>query len=114
MQGADRSETPRNGEELAETPPKASTQVCAKVLWGPLSKEVAVHAGMWVPTSTSSVLLGVGIPGHLREAALREIPGELLPRPGDTVKTLVSRLSASTFLEDSHVLKAARDQCVFG
>ena len=108
MQGADQSETPRKGEEVAETPPKVSIQACAKVLWGPLSKEVAVRAGMWAPTPTSSVLLRVCVPGHLREAALGEIPAELLPRPGDNVKSLVSRLSASTFLEDSHVLKAGK------
>ena len=80
----------------------------ATLLWGPLSKELASQAGMWMPSATATVLLKPVVSDELRHAVLREIPRDVLPTSDDTVQSLVTRLSKSAFLEDSRVLKGGR------
>ena len=101
---AARAGFPTLAEARKECPP-VSFPSDTRLLWGPISKEVARIAGMWVPCSTSSVLLRPRIPDELRQAVLREVPTEVLPRPDDDKYSLAARLAASDFLEDSHVLK---------
>ena len=91
--------------EALEERPQQTSRVDAQVIWGPITKEVASLAGMWVPTPTSTVLLQPRIPEELRQAALREVPDDVRPLPGDTASSLSTRLSRSTFLEDSHLLE---------
>ena len=78
----------------------------ARVLWGPISLQESRRAGGTMPTS--SMLLDPMIPDHVRAEAMAVIPEEVLPRIGDTAKSLARRLSESTFLEDSHVLKGGK------
>ena len=96
---------PMYAEALAETPPKSFPRADVQVLWGPHPKEVAVAAGMWAPAPMSTILLRPCVPEKLRQAVLREVPDDVLPRPTDTAASLTARLAASAFLEDSHVLK---------
>lgn len=94
---------PTLAEAMAEEPPTTPvTGAC--ILWGPVGKEEAEVAGAAWPTS--SIVLTRCVPDKVRLAALAEVPTEVLPRQGDTVESLVARLAASEFLEDSHVLKA--------
>ena len=97
---------PTLGEALEERLPAADPILSdTQLLWGPISMEVAALAKMWAPCPTATVLLRPCIPADVREAALREVPDEVLPRPSDDVASLVERLSQSHFLEDSHVLR---------
>ena len=61
---------PTLAEALEERPsPRQNTsRLDAQVIWGPITKEVASLAGMWVPTPTSTVLLQPRIPEELRQA----------------------------------------------
>ena len=84
----------------------SAPRVESSLLWGPISKELSAKAGAMCPTS--SVLLLPAIPPKVAADALGEVPSDVLPRADDTVQKLVARLSQSTFLEDSHVLKGGK------
>ena len=75
-----------------------------ELLWGPISPAVAKQAGSEFPAS--SILLRPGIDPELRARVLAEVPPDVIPTRDDTVDSLVERLSASTFLENSHVQKS--------
>ena len=75
-------------------------------MWGPISMQSAQQVG--ASFASSSIVLRVCIPEQIRAAALKEIPEDVLPTPGDTAATLRRRLGASKFLEDSHVLEHGR------
>jgi hypothetical protein len=72
-----------------------------ELLWGPISPAVAWEAGSGFPAS--SILLKPSIDPELRAQVLAEVPPDVIPTRDDTVDSLVARLSASSFLEDSHV-----------
>jgi hypothetical protein len=72
-----------------------------ELLWGPISPAVAWEAGSGFPAS--SILLKPSIDPELRAQVLAEVPPDVIPTCDDTVDSLVARLSASSFLEDSHV-----------
>jgi len=72
-----------------------------ELLWGPISPAVAWEAGSGYPAS--SILLKPSIDPELRAQVLAEVPPDVIPTRDDTVDSLVARLSASSFLEDSHV-----------
>ena len=74
--------------------------------WGPVPSFASRLAGGRFPTS--SLMLVPYIPEPVRIAALNEIPKDVLPCEGDTVRSLVARLSTSSFLEDSHVLRGGK------
>ena len=74
--------------------------------WGPVPSFASRLAGGRFPTS--SLMLVPYIPEPVRIAALNEIPKDVLPCEGDTVRSLVARLSRSSFLEDSHVLRGGK------
>ena len=84
-------------------PPPEDRSRPGEVVWGPIGIEDAAAAGSRMP-SASVVLRGI-VDDQLRTAALSAVPREVLQWPEDSVKNLISRLAASTFLEDSHVLK---------
>ena len=85
-------------------PPPEDRSRPGEVVWGPIGIEEAAAAGSRMP-SASVVLRGI-VDDQLRTAALSVVPREVLQWPeDDSVKSLISRLAASTFLEDSHVLK---------
>ena len=73
------------------------------LVWGPVSVEESQSVGASHPAS--SVVLQLCVPEELRRAVLAEVPADVLPRPDDDAKSLKERLTGSTFLEDSHVLK---------
>ena len=75
----------------------------ARVLWGPVTKQVADAIG--VPTAVASVLLR---PSSAKaEAAVRMealVPVNILPTTGDNPKSLVARLAESEYLHPKSVL----------
>ena len=100
------SDIPTLAEARATQPPPEDCDRFrpGEVVWGPIGIEEAAAAGSRMP-SASVVLRGI-VDDQLRTAALSAVPREVLQWPeDDSVKSLISRLAASTFLEDSHVLK---------
>ena len=74
-----------------------------RVLWGPVTKQVADAIG--VPTAVASVLLRPS--SATAEAAARMealVPANILPTAGDTLKSLVARLAQSEYLHPKSVL----------
>ena len=55
--------------------------------------------------ATSSVLIEPLFEVEVVDAAIATVPMDVLPLPCDTKEKLTARLAASSFLEDSHVLK---------
>ena len=75
-------------------------------VWGPISPDESKAAGAIFPTA--SVLLRPNVDEGVVRAALGEIPKDLFPTDGDTPASLRDRLAASTWLEDSRVLKGGK------
>jgi hypothetical protein len=55
--------------------------------------------------ATSSVLIEPLFEAEVVDAAIATVPVDVLPLPCDTKETLTARIAASSFLEDSHILK---------
>ena len=108
---------PRNGDCVRRGRPVAEYMYCdaeeaveatkmpteARVLWGPVTKQVADAIG--VPTAVASVLLRPS--SATAEAAARMealVPANILPTAGDTLKSLVARLAQSEYLHPKSVL----------
>lgn len=94
---------PTLAEVLSSSPATDVRLVDAQLLWGPIDARKSAEAGATRPTS--SIALAVAVPESLRQAVLAQVPYDVLPQAGDTVKSLVARLAACAWLEDSHVLK---------
>ena len=92
--------------EVLATPRPTSARSPFILHWGPVPLNDAQAAGATFPTS--SVVLIPHLPTSIVVEAVREIPSDVLPRCDDTVSSLVSRLSQSSFLEDSRVLQGGR------
>ena len=92
--------------EVLATPRPTSAHSPFILHWGPVPLNDAQAAGATFPTS--SVVLIPHLPTSIVVEAVREIPSDVLPRCDDTVSSLVSRLSQSSFLEDSRVLQGGR------
>ena len=92
--------------EVLATPRPTSARSPFILHWGPVPLNDAQAAGATFPTS--SVVLIPHLPTSIVVEAVREIPSHVLPRCDDTVSSLVSRLSQSSFLEDSRVLQGGR------
>ena len=94
---------PTLAEVLSSSPAADVGLAHAQLLWGPIDAGKSAKAGATYPTS--SIALAVAVPESLREAVLAQVPYDVLPQAGDTVKSFVARLAACAWLEDSHVLK---------
>ena len=76
-------------------PPPEDRSRPGEVVWGPIGIEEAAAAGSRMP-SASVVLRGI-VDDHTRSAALSVVPREVLQcSEDDSVKSLISRLAAST------------------
>ena len=76
--------------------------VSSERIWGPVLEEEAKRNGC--DRAAASVVIVPQISTAVKMAAVRCVPAELLPRAQDTPETLASRLGASPFLDDAHVL----------
>ena len=90
-------------QEVLSTAAPSPPEVPCVLLWGPISLQESSLAGARFPTS--SVLLKPQLPDGIAQAALKNVPLNLFPRSGDTPETLCERIAASSYIENSHVLK---------
>ena len=97
---------PMLAEVLSSSPATHVGLGDAQLCWGPIGARKSAEAGAIRPTS--SIVLAVAVPESLRQLVLRQVPYDVLPQAGDSVKSLVARLAACAWLEDSHVLKFGR------
>ena len=70
--------------------------------WGPILDAAAAADGC--VRAAASVVIIPRIPAKVVAAAFQCVPAEVLLRVDDTPETLKTRLSASPFLDDAHVL----------
>ena len=82
---------------------RPSTHLPFHRVWGPISQEASTSVG--AEFATSSVLIEPLFEAEVVDAAIATVPVDVLPLPCDTKETLTARIAASSFLEDSHVLK---------